>query len=136
MSLIHQVLYEDEDFSNIDFNTYLDTFIKYIFKSYKIKDNQISLVLDIQEDLNITINNAVPCALLLNELLSNSLEHAFNGIDEGEIFINIMQNEGSAHIDKIVYRDNGIGMDTQEEGKLGTKLIQNLCKQNRLGYPH
>ncbi|MCK4431431.1 MAG: PAS domain S-box protein, partial [Candidatus Aminicenantes bacterium] len=84
MALIHERLYQSKDFTRIDFTYYIQSLTVYLFHSYRVNTNIVRLKTDVR-DVHLDINRAIPCGLIVNELVSNSLKHAFPGGREGEI---------------------------------------------------
>ncbi|HHE38902.1 MAG TPA: PAS domain S-box protein, partial [Candidatus Cloacimonetes bacterium] len=84
MALIHQKLYETKDFVHIDFENYIKSLSRMLFGSYDINPSKIRLLPDIQ-NITFDISRAIPIALILNELVSNSLKYAFPKNEKGEI---------------------------------------------------
>ncbi len=130
MALVHEMLYQSENFSNISFEHYLHKLFEHIQKSLPLKSKNISV--DIQaEQVKITMNQAVPAALLVNELITNAYKHAFNGGDkEGKIEVNLSKDNGDICM---TVADNGKGLDEdfaiEESNSLGLNLIKTLAEQ-------
>ena len=124
MALIHDKLYMTEDLTHIDFREYIETLSRSLFISYKKDTDRIGLKIDVR-DVFLSIDTAVPLGLLINELVSNSLEHAFPEGREGEIEM-VLQNIDDDHIELRV-KDNGIGLpkdfDFRNTESLGFQLI-------------
>lgn len=130
MALIHENLYQSADMSHIDFSEYARDLVIQLFRSYGV--NQKSIKLHIHaHNIFLDVNTAIPCGLILNELVSNSLKHAFPDGKEGEIYIDVRHD----HEQKIcmLIGDNGIGLPTGVEGigtnTLGLKLVTALINQ-------
>jgi len=127
MALIHETLYQSENLARIDLQEYVRRLVSHLFQSYGVSG--IETQIDIQ-NVYLDIGRAVPCCLLLNELVSNSLKHAFPDGRPGKIEI-----VGRAANDRTILevRDNGIGMgagSAEKTGKtLGLKLVGMLAKQ-------
>ncbi len=79
MALIHQTLYQSQDFARIDFSSFLDALIPNLSVSYAVEPNQIALSIDTVEML-LPIKVAVPCGLVVNELITNAFKHGFPGV--------------------------------------------------------
>ena len=129
MALIHEKLYKSKDLSSIDFNEYLRDLTQTLIQSYNIGHKMIRFDLDI-ESVFLNINQAIPCGLIINELITNSLKYAFPGNKRGKIAIDFhLQNE---QYYLIVY-DNGIGIPPEtlmENPKtLGLQLVNALTQQ-------
>ncbi|MCG8572763.1 MAG: PAS domain S-box protein, partial [Spirochaetes bacterium] len=133
MALIHKMLYENRDFQNINFSHYVKIFTSYLFDSYNIGKIPIALEIKIKENQTLSIDKAMPCSMLINELISNSLEHGFVNKNEGKIFLSIDIDNETDDIEQIIFKDNGSGFENNEikseEKNLGMKLIQNLALQ-------
>jgi PAS domain S-box-containing protein len=129
MALIHDKLYQHETFARIDFNAYCNDLINYISSSYNPTDAKINCSVSCKE-IFVDIKNAVPCGLILNELISNAYKHAFRGRTEGEIKIVCTKMGGKF---TMMVSDNGIGFDAEkileQPDSLGITLITALTAQ-------
>lgn len=129
MALIHQRLYETEDYVNIDFDNYLKNLTMMLFRSYQADPSKIELNLDVT-GIKFDIGKAIPVALIVNELISNSLEHAFPGDRKGKISVSLKYEKGEY---KLKVSDNGIGfpenIDFQNSGSFGLDLVNTLTTQ-------
>lgn len=122
---IHQHLYmQENNLSRIDFAQHLKENFKHLVSTYSINNVSIDLDLDIDQPV-FTLDQAMSCGLLLNELITNSIKYAFT--KEGKIGVSIRHNEDGT-IESITYRDNGKGLQTTERG-FGTKIIHALAEQ-------
>jgi len=129
MALIHEKLYESDNLSLIQFGKYIGELIDVIADSHITKEKPIEI--DIESDpIEFTITQAIPCGLLMNEIVTNALKHAFEGRNSGKISISL-KKEGD--VIQLVISDNGIGLpDNFEEMKvksLGMTLIYTLASQ-------
>ncbi|MCC7429680.1 PAS domain S-box protein, partial [bacterium] len=105
MALVHEKLYESTNFSNIDFADYVKNLLSYLVNAYDIKLNLIGIKIKV-EKVKININLAINCGMLINELVSNSLKHAFPNGRKGTISV-------SFKLDKhfiLLVEDDGIGL--------------------------
>ncbi|RPI91634.1 MAG: hypothetical protein EHM32_10370, partial [Spirochaetales bacterium] len=134
MALIHEKLYQSGDFAHIDFAAYMETLTSELCGLYATPGNPVACRLDV-ERVNIPIDLAIPCSLIVNEILSNSLKYAFPPPWEGtaEIFLKIHETEnGSVELE---ISDNGVGLPEDMEpgasdsGTLGLSLIGLLVRQ-------
>jgi PAS domain S-box-containing protein len=129
MSLIHEKLYRSVDLANISMGTYLRDLTGHLFKAYGVGPEDIRLVIN-SEDVNVGMDTAIPCGLIINELISNSLKHAFGNTQKGRIGINISVVNGSINL-KVC--DDGIGLpkdfDFEKTDTLGLQLVSTLIKQ-------
>ena len=130
MSFIHESLYQTKDFSSIDFSDYINALAKNLVHSYSIGAAKITLTTDI-EKVVLNLDQAIPCGLILNELISNSLKYAFPDPEcEGTIHLSI-KYEGPNVV--IEVRDNGIGLpegfNLEKSDALGLQLVYTLTDQ-------
>ena len=131
MSLVHEYVYKTEDMANIDFNTFTKNLILRL-RSYYVKNTeQVKIINDIKVD-SLDLNLSIPCGLIINELISNSLRHAFPGDRKGEIYI-FFNRLGDKYT--LIIKDNGIGIpetaDFENMTGLGMQLIKILTSQLR-----
>ncbi len=128
MALIHEQLYESEDMTTLDFDEYIGTLVGNFIDSYGISTKDIKIDTNICET-ELSIDRAIPCGLLINEILSNCLKHAFPE-KSGEISIKT-STDGQNYTLKI--KDNGIGLpkkfDISKSETLGFQLITALIQQ-------
>jgi PAS domain S-box-containing protein len=128
MALIHEKLYKSENVAVVDFAEYIKSLVAYLFDSYNLHRNGIGLKTNLDKII-LEMDTAVPCGLIINELVSNSLKHAFPENRKGEINIELHKNEDDQI--KLVISDNGIGLkaDYDKTGTLGMQLVNSLVKQ-------
>jgi len=134
MALVHEKLYQSRDFTKIDFNIYARDLVKGLFHSYGDISN--SIVTDIKvENVSLGIDSAIPCGLIINELVTNSLKHAFPDGRKGEIKVflgQIGENEF-----ELVVHDDGIGIpegiDFDNSNTLGLHLVKILAENQLHG---
>ena len=130
MALVHEKLYESKDLTNIDFDEYIKYLVQILFRSYEINREKIRLKLNI-EKIELNIEKAIPCGLIVNELLLNCLKHAFTDGGEGEIEVSLLFINGNEV--ELAVSDNGVGipeeMDLKNSGSLGLKLVNILTDQ-------
>jgi PAS domain S-box-containing protein len=131
MSLIHQKLYQTKDLANIDFKEYLVTLTTHLQHSFGILEDRVKVKTEVH-NMFMSIDNAIPAGLIINELVSNSLKHAFPGNRNGIINISAAYDEYSNNY-WIVVRDNGVGInkeiDFESSASFGLKLVSTLVKQ-------
>ena len=127
MALIHNQLYKNNNLNDIDFNDYACELIKEISKSYPSISDSIKIKINISNS-SMSINAAIPCGLILNELLTNCYKHAFINKIDGCIDVTF-QNTNNYF--KLVVKDNGIGLPVGYESKqsLGIAVIIALTEQ-------
>jgi PAS domain S-box-containing protein len=129
MSLVHEKLYQNENFANIDIGNYTEELVSEIQKSYQSKRKNIEAIFDC-DSISVTLNQAIPISLLLNESIVNIYKHAFTSMSEGAISIRMKMINGNI---EIRISDNGIGLpdgfDKDTGGSMGLVLIDTLAKQ-------
>jgi len=130
MALVHEKLFQSESLSEISFSGYIRGLTSHLFQLYGMNNNYVNLITDL-EDIFLDIDTAIPCGLIINELVSNCLKHAFlNGMD-GEIRIGL--HEGDTHKITLTVCDNGIGipkdLDIESTKSLGLKLVKLFVDQ-------
>jgi PAS domain S-box-containing protein len=134
MALVHEKLYGSKDFARIDMAGYLRTLSQDLFQSHKINPGRIDLIIQ-TDGVHVDINKAIPCGLILNELISNALKHAFPGDRQGELQI-IIREEKNTEME-IVVRDNGLGLpdnvDIHQPRTVGLHLVNGLVKNQLKG---
>ena len=131
MALIHEKLYRTKDFSNIDFGEYIKGLTTHLLISYHILPSQIKIDVNIK-DIVFNINVAIPCGLIINELVTNSLNHAFSNCREGKIKITITKKGTNGYL--LVVKDNGKGLppeaiELEDPTTLGLQLVSSLVSQ-------
>ncbi|MDI6644216.1 MAG: histidine kinase dimerization/phosphoacceptor domain -containing protein [Methanobacteriaceae archaeon] len=141
MALIHERLYRSTDLKKIDFGDYIRTLTMDLYHTYVPDPDQIQLKVEV-ENLKLDINTAIPLGLIVNELVSNSMKHAFPGDAKGSILVRFTQDNDMF---KLMVSDDGVGMpdgfDFQKSKSLGLHLVNSLSDQidaelkmeNRLG---
>jgi PAS domain S-box-containing protein len=131
MALIHERLYQSKNFASIDLGEYISDLSQYLFNSYATESERVSLKID-AGDFALDIDRAVPCGLIINELISNSLKHGFPDGRSGEISVRVSSEGGRITLE---VADTGIGMpaglDTRNTETLGLQLVNLLAKQLR-----
>jgi PAS domain S-box-containing protein len=137
MALIHEHLYQSQHLGLIDIKDYIDRLANYLLFSYSHANSGIQLALDV-EPLQLNVETAIPCGLLINELVTNSLKYAFPQHQIGTIHIQLYQDiEQNLHLN---VWDNGVGMadelDWQNSTSLGLKLIRLFAQQLRATMQH
>ncbi|HHX99789.1 MAG TPA: response regulator [Methanothermobacter sp.] len=128
MAMIHENLYQSKDINNIDFGIYLNKLLSAIIRSYQV-DNTININTKV-ESLYMGIETAMPCGLIINELSTNSIKHAFPNRDQGNIFVEL-ESVNDSYV--LTYADNGIGLPENinfaNSKKLGLLVVETLVNQ-------
>jgi len=130
MVLIHESLYQSKDLARINFSDYINRLTIHLFSIYRIGANSISLKVEVG-DVFLDINRAIPCGLIINELVSNSLKHAFPDGKKGEIAVKMNEDKRGNYT--LVVRDTGIGFPEKvhihKTETLGLQLVTDLVSQ-------
>jgi len=128
MSLIHQRLYQEHRLSEINFGSYLSSIVEFLKETYDANSKNIKCKI-IAAKLDLNLETAVPAGLIVNELVSNCLRHAFVGREEGELLVKLETNGKKC----ITITDNGIGLpdnfSLQDAKTLGLQMVYNLTLQ-------
>ncbi len=134
ISLIHENLYRSRDLGSIDISVYFSDLINNLTATYDVDPANLSIKTDM-EQISIGIDTLVPCGLILNEMISNSLKYAFPDGRNGEISFSLRVLDDD--MIEMVYSDNGIGLpegvNVSELDSLGMKLIRNLTEMQLKG---
>jgi len=129
MILVHEKLYQSSAYPKINLEEYVKFLGDRLFEFYGMKNDAVSLKVTIH-GVFLGLNSAIPIGLILNELLSNSLKHAFPGRRSGEISIVIQKKNHSISMN---YMDNGIGipkdLNWRDPKSLGLRLVFSLVEQ-------
>ncbi len=132
MALIHEKLYRSENLSKIDLNEYIDDLVSSLFQSYGVSESKVALNINV-ENVLLGIDTAIPCGLIINELISNSLKHAFPECKNGEIKISLRSTD--ENMIELLIGDNGVGIpkgvDFRKTESLGLHLV-NILVENQL----
>ncbi len=135
MALVHEILYDSEDLTNIDFSLYIKELVNYLSNSYKNGKSGLTLEIRI-DDIKIPINKAIPLGLVINELVTNAFKYAFPGDRAGEIRIEItIKNDRCC---QLLIGDNGVGLppdlNLRNTKSFGFNLLAVLIQQIRGSY--
>ncbi|KKG17172.1 ATPase [Methanosarcina sp. 2.H.T.1A.6] len=152
MALVHEKLYQSEDMVSVDFADYIQNLANYLFGAYSVGDRNISLRLDV-DNVFLGMDTAVPLGIIINELVSNALKHAFSEGESGKIWVCLKkedkekvgteaehtgtEKERKTGIPReyfsLIVRDNGKGfpeeIDFRETDSLGMQLVVTLVDQ-------
>jgi PAS domain S-box-containing protein len=129
MALIHEKLYRSDTLSRINFKNYIEDLVKKVSGSYAERHSPISVKIE-ADNTELELEKAMPCGLILNELISNAFKHAFNKSTKGEITIAFYTANNKCNL---MVSDDGIGITSEEQlktsGNLGYTLITALVRQ-------
>lgn len=130
IALVHEMLYQNENLTDIYVQPYIFELVESVQKALKTKEKKIQMHYDL-DDINLEITQAIPCGLLINEIVTNSYKHAFKGRKEGNVRISFKKTD---HQLLLAVQDDGVGLNGTEDfstsaTSLGMKLIRTLSKQ-------
>ena len=129
MAMIHEKLYMSDDIAHINFDDYIQSLVKNLFYSYNVENTNIKPILEV-EKVTLNMETAVPCGLIISELVSNSLKYAFPNEKKGEILVSLKTVDDKY---ELIIRENGIGLpeelDFNNLETLGLLLVNNLTEQ-------
>lgn len=129
IAFVHEKIYQSKDLEQIDYNDYLRKITRHLFDSYLVDPQSVTLELG-SKKIFLPIDKAVPCSLIINELISNSIKYAFPDQRKGIIRI-VFDQVADSYI--LVYSDNGVGMandiDFGHTETLGLELVRGLIRQ-------
>lgn len=129
MAAIHEKLYRTKNFSDIKFSSYVQNLAQNIIETYELSNKTVELSCKLDE-VFLTLDVAIPCGLIINELITNSLKYAFNNKEKGLITVDLINQK-----EKVVLRiaDDGIGLpsdiDFRKTESLGLQLVSTLIEQ-------
>jgi len=130
MALVHEMLYQSKDLAQVNFKDYIRTIVEQLFSFYSVDMGKIELGIQVG-DILLGIDTAIPCGLIINEIVSNSLKYAFPDDRKGKINIHFSKEQGSYY--SCTVSDNGIGLpaniDFENTASLGLQLVNTLTRQ-------
>ena len=130
MAIIHERLYRTKDFSKINFSEYVQNLANSLISTYEAGIIDVEVSFDLNE-VFLNLDSAIPCGLILNELISNSLKYAFEGKKKGKITITL--NENKQGVVQLSVEDDGKGIDKNfniaKTETLGLQLVHTLIEQ-------
>lgn len=129
MAMVHEKLYHSGDLTRINFAEYIETLVSDLYNSYATSTRQVTPVINV-ENVRFNIETTVPCGLIISELASNSLKHAFPKGKKGTLSVSL---KTSAEWNELVISDDGVGFpeefDIKNSKTLGLQLVNTLVKQ-------
>jgi two-component sensor histidine kinase len=129
MSFIHETIYRTADFSRLEFMDYIKTIASNLIQSYRSASTAIEFVPDMQS-VGLNLDQAIPCGLIINELVSNALKYAFKGRKKGRLEI-LLKEENQEVI--LAVKDDGVGLPKdfafEKNNSLGIQLVYALLDQ-------
>jgi PAS domain S-box-containing protein len=132
MALVHDSLYRSQNFARVHLSDYIQTLTSRLFQTYRIQSEFVNLEIDVEPDVVVSLDRAIPCGLILNELITNALKHGFTGEQQGKVRVKLHQTiEGIC----LIVENDGNGLpDTFELQKIqsmGLRLVNALIHQLR-----
>jgi PAS domain S-box-containing protein len=135
MSLIHERLYQSQELTHINLSEYIRTLVTDLYESYETDPAKVSLIIE-AEDVTLNLDQAIPCGLIVNELISNALKYGFPSGWKGEGRVEVTLRRIEKNQIELAVKDNGVGLpidfDLQKTKSLGLKII-NLLAEDQLG---
>jgi two-component sensor histidine kinase len=130
MAFIHERLYHSNDAARLNFESYLRTLMAHLLASYSTGNTAIALKLNV-DHITFGVDTAIPCGLIVHELVANALKHAFPGGTPGEIHLDLRADDNGRYMLRV--RDNGSGfpedVDFRRVESLGLRLVNMLTQQ-------
>jgi len=131
MALIHEKLYLSSDLAQVNFADYVRNLIAFLMTSYQVSAATVSPEIDVTKEIQLDIDTAIPCGLIINELISNALKHAFVDGRAGQLWVEMRRT--SHRCLELIVRDNGVGippdLQIQQARSLGLRLVTMLVEQ-------
>ncbi len=130
MALVHEQLYQSQNLARIDFASYIEHLVQNLHHSYNDRLLTVSYQINVVP-ITVTIETAIPCGLIITELVTNALKYAFHKDASGQIGVELQSDEAEQLI--LIVRDNGVGLpadlDVKQANSLGFILVNTLIKQ-------
>lgn len=134
MALVHEKLYKSKDLAHIAMKDYVRDIINSLAGAYDSSNGRISFQIEV-DDIFMNVDSAIPCGLVLNELISNSMKHAFVGVDGGRISVRMAK--GLDDQIELTVNDNGKGLrpegHPENEGSIGLELVRTIVEDQLRG---
>ena len=129
IALVHEMLYQSGTFSRIEFSDYLRSLGEQVAHAWTRAAAQVQVHVE-AEDIALPLDTAIPCGLVINELLTNAFKHAFPGTRTGTIRVRVVRLGTRIHLS---VEDDGVGMTSATSGKghIGLELVHALARQLR-----
>ena len=135
MAMVHERLYQTPDITHINISEYTESLVNALMSSHQVEKNSVTLNLDIDKEIHLSIEQAVPCGLVIHEIISNALKHAFRDHEDAKIDISLYQLSKEKY--HLHISDNGIGIpvdiDFGNSKSLGLRLISILVENQLKG---
>ncbi|RFT15188.1 MAG: diguanylate cyclase/phosphodiesterase (GGDEF & EAL domains) with PAS/PAC sensor(s) [Candidatus Saccharicenans subterraneus] len=130
MAMIHERLYQSGNLASIDFADYVDKLVTHLYVVYEVDHERVHFKNETGQ-VGLDINQAIPCGLIVSELVSNALKHAFPGKQKGELLVRVFRgDDGKIHL---IIKDSGkampAGIDLHKSETLGFQIVNDLTRQ-------
>ncbi len=129
MSFIHESLYKSKDFREVNFAEYITNLSNNVFHTFITDNRNVKLQLEL-DTINLNLDQAIPCGLIINELITNAMKYAFVNEEKGILDVKLREKNGKINI---YIEDNGIGLpknfNVEEAESLGLQLVYTLIEQ-------
>lgn len=129
MVLVHEMIYQSANLTEIEMKSYINNLVRLLTNAYVINDDKIKVLVDV-DPISLPVDKAILCGLIINELVTNAIKHAFPRNKKGQITVSLKTLDESI---KLCVKDNGIGIPTSFDMEscktLGMQLIVHLAKQ-------
>ncbi|BAU15511.1 signal transduction histidine kinase [Leptolyngbya sp. NIES-3755] len=130
MALVHDSLYRSQDFARVNLSEYVQTLTSSLFHTYRIRSDTVNLVVNVDPGVIVSLEKAIPCGLILNELMTNALKHGFIGEETGEVAVTL-QNQSSQVC--LIVENGGKNLpesfELQKIRSMGLRLVNALVDQ-------
>lgn len=129
MATVHDLLYQSANLNTIDFKNYLENLVNGVVNTFKYPEQKIQIKIK-TDNIEFSLEKAIPLGLLINELTTNTVKHGFCVTTKGEISIELYTDNYSKHV--LIYKDNGKGFESAkniQEQNFGMELLENLVEQ-------
>ncbi len=130
MALVHEMLYQSESLASVDFADYAVSLSRQLLQSYSVGTGVLKLATDMKPT-RMHVSLAVPCALILNEIITNAIKHAYPNGHGGEIFLSLGRNANGHAVLTVADRGSGLAndVDPSRPASMGMRLIRSLSRQ-------
>lgn len=128
MGLLHTMLYKSPDLGSVSMRAYLEAIAEQVFTVHGRFGKGVALATDIEDEILLNIETALPIGLIVNETISNALKYAFGTVDHPQIAVSLRKTPVGYRLG-VCDNGRGIGNDVDKRSSLGLRLVEVLCKQ-------
>jgi two-component sensor histidine kinase len=129
MALVHEMMYHHQDFSRMNMHQYIENLVNFLKSIYHIINKRIEISVSCR-DVHLNLNQAVPCGMIISELVSNAIKHAFPDNRKGKVKITMRQKP---HLIRLSVSDDGVDFPDdrplEQFKSLGMLIVKDLVKQ-------